>query len=78
MFDEDLVQAIVGGEDSDRGLAELGVGIVEFGVKLALTRGHGWPLPGPVSYTHLDVYKRQGPREGFWLCASPFLPCFLL
>jgi hypothetical protein len=24
----------------------LGVGIVEFGVKLALTRGHGWPLPG--------------------------------
>ena len=34
MFDKHLVDAIVGGKDPDRGLAE-------FGVNLVLTRGHG-------------------------------------
>ena len=34
MFDENLVHAIVGGEDPDRGWAELSVNLV-------LTRGHG-------------------------------------
>ena len=24
---------------------------------------YGGPIPAPVSYTHLDVYKRQGLRE---------------
>ena len=25
----------------------------------------------PVSYTHLDVYKRQGPVRGPWRCGGP-------
>ena len=27
--------------------------------------------PDPVSYTHLDVYKRQPPRRGRWQMAAP-------
>ena len=26
----------------------------------------------PVSYTHLDVYKRQQKAQGFWLCKQVF------
>jgi hypothetical protein len=39
MFDENLVDAIVGGKDPDCGSAELSVNLV-------LTRGHGSLLPG--------------------------------
>ena len=28
-------------------------------------------VAGPVSYTHLDVYKRQGSRSSRWLCSAP-------
>ena len=34
----------------------------------ALPAGSFQPLSGPVSYTHLDVYKRQ---EAFWLALQP-------
>ena len=38
MFDKNLVHAIIGGKDLDRGSAELSVNLV-------LTRGHGSPTP---------------------------------
>ena len=38
------------------GGAAIGIGIASAGGVIAMSRN-----PGPVSYTHLDVYKRQRP-----------------
>ena len=62
MFDKNLVDAIIGGKDLDRGSTELSVylGLTSVGLtNLVFTRGHGSPLRhlsliGPICYTRIS------------------------
>ena len=55
MFDQNLVHAIIGGKDLDRGSAELSVNLV-------LTRGHG---PYSLTYNTSGRTKRSVPPAVF-------------
>ena len=66
-----LVDSKVGSDDADGRLLcpvgtacrgqwfEEGTGVVNNGIEAVELGGNLWPQPAPVSYTHLDVYKRQ-------------------
>ena len=52
----------------------------KYGFKVADTTENGYELLAPVSYTHLDVYKRQVhllscPCKGLFLLQSAHIPC---
>ena len=53
LIDEVVVLVVV----DATGALLCGVGVFTFGMSFAGTVG--WTLSSPVSYTHLDVYKRQ-------------------
>jgi hypothetical protein len=75
MFDKNLVDAIIGGKDLDRGSTELSVclGLTKLGLtNLVLTRGHGSLLLHPSFF----LYRPHMLHPNFWPgnIRSPFLP----
>jgi len=63
MFDKNLVDAIIGGKDLDRGSAELSVylGLTKLGLtNLVLTRGHGFLLFDPSLTGHICYTRISG------------------
>ena len=65
VFDKNLVHAIIGGKDLDRGSAELsvGLGLTKLGLaKLGLTHGHGSRLLHPSFF----LYRPHMLHPNFW------------